>query len=104
MVDKEKFLKKFKFKQMLFTIFEQIIEVNKVTPKEMICLNESIIDFENTINSSLHSNYGFKFKILMPTTAKTIHHGGKFTQHVFGVSSEELRKEWIFVLQLVKYY
>lgn len=102
--DKDKFMKKFKFKEMLFTIFESTIEINKVTPKEKILLNESIIDFENTINSSLHSNYGFKFKILQPTGAKAIHQGGKFTVHIFGVSSEELRKEWIFVLQLLKYY
>lgn len=104
MQDKDKYMKKFKYKQMLFTIFESTIEINKVTPKEKILLNESIIDFENTINSSLHSNYGFKFKILQPTGGKAIHQGGKFSVHIFGVSSEELRKEWIFVLQLLKYY
>lgn len=64
MQEKDKFMKKYKYKEMLFTIFESTIEISKVTPKEKILLNESIIDFENTINSSLHSNYGFKFKIL----------------------------------------
>jgi len=46
----------------------------------------------------------FKFRILVPTGPKSIIMGGKFNEHIFGTTSDELRKEWLFALQVIISY
>lgn len=96
--EKYAFIKTKKFKKKLFTIFENELEVHNIKPKEKISLTNSIIDLDSTTNSTIADQNKYKFKILVPTTSKKIAQGGKYTQHVLGCDSDELRKEWIFFL------
>jgi hypothetical protein len=98
MIDKAKYLKKFKYRMMLFSIFETTISINTVTLKEKILLNNAIVDFDNNVNSSLKNENKFKLRILVPMTSKSVTKGGKYIEHIFGVESEIIRKEWIFLL------
>ena len=87
-----------KFKKKLFTIFENEIEVHNIKIKEKIDLASCIVDFDYTTNASLVDQNKYKFKILVPSTSKKIVNGGKYSQYVLGCDSDELRKEWIFLL------
>jgi len=102
--EKHDFIKTKKFKKKLFTIFENELEVHNIKPKDKISLSNCIVDFDSTTNSSFADQNKYKFKILVPTTSKKIAHGGKYTQHVLGCDSDELRKEWIFLLQVIEKY
>ena len=83
---------------MLFTIFETNITVNNIKSKEKILLNNCVVDYDNIVTPKLSDTNRFKFRILVPTTKVSVEKGGKYTEHVFGLNSEELQKEWIFVL------
>lgn len=101
-MEKEKFMKRYKYRMMLLTIFESNITVNQVTPKDRILLNQCIIDFDNRIQSSLNPEQKFKIRILVPLTQKPITKGGKYIEHVFGLKNEILRQEWVFILQVIR--
>ena len=87
-----------KFKKKLFTIFENEINIYNIKIKDKIDLQNCIVDFDHTTTASLVDSNKYKFKILVPSTTKKIINGGKYTQFVFGCDSDELRKEWIFLL------
>jgi len=102
--EKHDFIKTKKFKKKLFTIFENELEVHNIKQKDKIVLTNCIVDLDSTTNSAFADQNKYKFKILVPTTAKRIAQGGKYTQHVLGCDSDELRKEWIFFLQVIEKY
>ena len=98
-------MKKRKYEGMLFTVFETQIEVCRVKPKEKILLNNCVIDYEESYRDSAMTDANkFKFKILVPKGDKSVDKGGKYTTHILGCNSEELRKEWIFCLQIIRSY
>lgn len=93
-----------KFAIKLLTIYENDLEVFSVKAKEKIDLANSIVDYDYTTNSTLTDQNKYKFRILAPTTPKKIINGGKYTEHVLGCDSDQLRKEWIFILQVIQHY
>ena len=97
-------MRKRKYTPMLLTIFESQITVNQVKTKETVLLNDCIIDYDTTITPNLTETNKFKLKIMVPQTKVPIERGGKYNTHIFGCSSDELRKEWIFVLQIIRSY
>jgi hypothetical protein len=74
------------------------LEVFNVKVKEKIDLTHSIVDYDYTTSATLADQNKYKFKILVPTTSKKLINGGKYSEHVLGCDSDQLRKEWIFIL------
>jgi len=89
--------KRHKYAPLLFTIYESEIIVSKIKAKDRISLSGSIIDVLDKPSSGFSDHKQFKFRVLVPLGPKSILQGGKYNEHVFGCSSEQLRKEWLFV-------
>lgn len=72
--EKRAYLKKrkFKFKPMLFSIFERQIVASKVKAKEKISLNDCIIDYDFSEDKNAIEENKFRFRILVPTTKRLI--------------------------------
>ena len=116
-VDKMTYIDKKPKKKMLLTIFERELLLFRTKAKEIIDIQDAVVDIDiksSTISattSKIETKYlnqnKFRFRILVPLMTskgkviKRIADGGKFCEYHMGCQNEEIRKEWVSILQIL---
>ena len=104
--DKFKFVQTKKFEKCLFTLVENQIKISFVLAKEKINLQEAIIAFDdsNTASAAAVANdkSKYRFKVVVPKGKKSLQEGGQGVELILGCSTEEQRREWMSILQILQ--
>lgn len=116
--DKFNYIDKKPKKKMLLTIFERELLLFRIKPKEIIDIENAVVDIDikysniSATTSKIETKYlnqnKFRFRILVPLMSskgkviKRIAEGGKYCEYHMGCQNEEIRKEWVSILQILQ--
>ena len=94
--EKRAFLLNRTYKKMLFSLFEHDLVIFRIKHKATIPLQNAEIVIDHTVSASTTDQNKYQFKIRVPQGKKNVQ------EHILGCGSEELRREWIFILNVLR--